>query len=153
MKKLLVIPALAMLTSTAFASPTNFSLGYENNKALGKEGVVLDVNTNTSDYTTLGLNVLGNKSKLQSAGIYVGVPLNTKYNVSGITVVPSLGIDYAVEAKQFVVVPALRGSYAVSPDISLTGQVKYLKGLANVNGSTTDKVSGTAYSVGITKTF
>jgi hypothetical protein len=128
----------------ANAVPLDVTLGYQDNKAIGTDGLRLDVGTEVNNFR-FGLTTFSSDEQVESYGAYAAVPLylqNTKFAIT-----PQVRIE------EYRTPRIMMASVGLGLEYALTETVRF-DAVALVNHSLKGSGDTTeTYMAGITKTF
>lgn len=145
--KLAVFGILAMavtLMGCSRAEAVDFSVGYQDNTVIDKEGVAASVGGEYNNLR-LGVNTFTTSDKLESYGVYGKLPIyiqGTRF-----TVTPQAQVDHYRDADEVVGGLGIGGEFALTDTLRLEAVAMAHKGFDNKD------FKGETYTVGLTKTF
>lgn len=145
MLKLCVVSVIVLVFSTIQAQAVDFSLGYQDNQVIDKEGVVASIGTQTKNGVRVGVNTFSTEDKLETYGVYVASPI--RLEGSKVFVTPQSQLDHYRDTDSVV------GSLGAGVEYHFTKTLR-LEGVALAHKGFNDTdVKGETYTVKLTKTF
>lgn len=126
------------------ANAMDFSLGYQDNQVIDKEGVVASAG---GEYNNLryGVTTFATTDKLESYGVYGKMPIYIQGTNFAVT--PQIQVDRYRDIKETVGSVGLGGEYAFTKTLRLEAIGMVSKGFDNSD------VRGETYTIGLTKAF
>ena len=137
--------AVLTLAGCQRAEAVDFSLGYQDNQVIDKEGVVASIGTQTKNGVRVGVNTFSTEDKLGAYGVYVASPI--RLEGSKVFITPQSQLDHYRETDSVV------GSLGAGVEYHFTDTLR-LEGVALAHKGFNDTdVKGETYTVKLTKTF
>ena len=126
------------------AAPLDIKLGYMDNNLINKEGVQLAVGTEVNN-VRLGVSTLTSDKRLETYGVYAGIPINVQG--TRFTVTPNISVDRYHKIGEVV------GGIGANLEFALTPTLR-IEGGGSVNRSfDSGDYSDTVYNLGLVKRF
>ncbi len=145
----LLVSGLALVgcqRAEAQALPVDVSLYYTDNGVIDKEGATVKLGTEYKNLA-VGVSAFTTTDKLESYGVYAGVPI--RVSGSRVIITPTVAVDQYREESETVGSVGVGLGYIINDTLALSGTALTSRSF----GGDSDNFRGETYSVGLVKRF